>query len=100
MEKWADFLISAVRYNAQKTHIDKVRSHKDEGDNVGTGEETTREDIVRKIKEGKTFVTIYKSNDKWKKGEDVRIVDIDGQEYIRTDRNRTKKDNLGELPEF
>ena len=26
-EKWADFLASAVQYDAQKTHFEKVRVH-------------------------------------------------------------------------
>ena len=47
---------------------------------------------------GKTIVTAIKNSDnKWKKGEDVRIFD---EKYIRTDPNGTKKDNLGSIPEF
>jgi hypothetical protein len=34
-DKWADYLISAVRYDAAGTHIDKVRVHEDEGEKVG-----------------------------------------------------------------
>ena len=33
----------------------------------------------------------------WVVGEDVRVVD---NEYLRTDSNRTKADNLGKLPRF
>lgn len=35
MEKWADYLISEVRYNSQHTHIDQVKIHEDNGDSVG-----------------------------------------------------------------
>ena len=35
-----------------------------------------------------------------KKGEDVHIVKVDDEKFIRTDKNETKKDNLGNLPEF
>jgi len=28
------------------------------------------------------------------------IVEIDGENFIRTNRNKNKSDNLGELPEF
>ena len=34
MMKWADYLISAVQYNIQHTHIVTVRHHLDMGDNV------------------------------------------------------------------
>jgi hypothetical protein len=33
-------------------------------------------------------------------GEDVRGVVIDGESFLRTDANKIKADNLGELPEF
>jgi len=101
MEKWADFLISAVRYNAEETHIEMVRVHEDLGDNVGDVKEILREGIVAGIKNGKTYLTIFKTNEgKWKKGEDVRIIRIGDEEFIRTDRNATPKDNLGSLPRF
>ena len=32
MAKWADFAISAVRFNAAHTHIDRVKVHTDDGE--------------------------------------------------------------------
>jgi hypothetical protein len=37
------------------------------------------------------------ADDKWKQGADVHLID---DEYLTTDRNSTKRDNLGNLPEF
>ncbi len=37
MAKWADYLISAVQYNAAGAHIAKVMRHPDNGESVGTG---------------------------------------------------------------
>jgi len=37
---------------------------------------------------------------KYVRGEDVRVVEIDGAKYIRTDANKAKADNLGTLPRF
>lgn len=102
MEKWADFLISAVRYNAEKTHIDIVKAHEDLGDNMGSAVETPRSTVVTNIKNGITYMTVFKNETtgKYDKGEDVGIVTVNNTEYIRTDANSEACDNLGELPEF
>jgi len=100
-DKWADYLISAVRYNTAETHIDAVRVHEDNGDSVGPGGTWTRASVVKSLEAGHTFVTIYQGgNDKWQRGAEVRIVRIAGQKYIRTDADATPKDNLGNLPRF
>ena len=41
-----------------------------------------------------TVKTKYFRNGSWHVGEDVRVVD---NEYLRTDPNNTKRDNLGKL---
>ena len=101
MEKWADYLISAVRYDSEQSQIEKVRVHEDKGDEVGSAFELSRREVIANIKSKKTYITIYKGQDnKWKKGEEVQIIVVDGTEYIRTDRNQKKSDNLENLPEF
>ncbi len=101
MAKWADYCISAVRYNSEHTHIVKTRVHADSGDSIGAANEWTRAEVVDAIGRGKTFVTITRNSDgKWSKGEDVRIVTVNGTKYIRTDANSKASDNLGNLPEF
>jgi len=101
MAKWADYCISAVRYNPERTHIVKVKVHINSGDTIGTATEWTRSEVVTVIGAGKTFVTITRTTDgKWNKGEDVRIIIVNGVKYIRTDANSKASDNLGNLPEF
>jgi len=100
MEKWADFLISAVRYSADGTHIEKVRVHEDKGDTVGSPSESLRTEVVNNIKNGKTYVTIFKEQDKWKKGQDVHIIKVGNEEFIRTDKNQIARDNLENLLTF
>lgn len=101
MDKWADYLISEVSYNNERTHISKVKAHEDKGDSVGPAEECSREAIVKVIKQGTTFVTIFKGqNGKWNKGKDVHIIKIGTEEFLRTDQNQRKVDNLENLPEF
>jgi len=101
MSKWADYGISAVKFNEAHTHINKVRVHPDNGDSIGAFTEQTRMDIVNAIKKGTTFVTIFKGSDgKWQKGQSVYIIKINGVEYIKTVDNGKAVDNLDNLPEF
>ena len=101
MDKWADYGISEVRYNADHTHIDKVLVHPDNGDTIGSAIEKTRQQVVLDIKAGLTFVTITKgSGEKWSKGQPVYIIKVNGTEYIKTVDNGEAKDNLENLPEF
>lgn len=101
MSKWADYLISAVRYDPTHNYISDLMVRQDSEDSVGPSSIWTRNQVVSSIERGYTFVSIYKRRDgKWYKGEDVRVIEIDGVKYLRTDSNHTKQDNLGELPEF
>lgn len=101
MNKWADYGISAVRYNATHQHIDRVRIHPDNGETIGAPAEYARADIVTAIKKGITFVTIFKGTDgNWKKGQPIYIIKVHNVEYIKTVDNGKAADNLENLPEF
>jgi hypothetical protein len=101
MEKWADYGISKVRYNDEETYIVKVKVLEDEGDAFSLAEEWTRSKVVSAIERGKTFVTILRgANNKWKKGQEIHIITVNGIKYIRTDQNRKASDNLENLPKF
>ncbi len=101
MTVWADYGISKVRYNSERTHIVKVMAHQDNGSSMGTGTEMTRSQVVAAIERGTTFVTILRASDgKWNKGQDVHTVTVNGVKYIRTDGNSRASDNLENLPEF
>lgn len=99
--KWADYLISKVRYNDKHTHITDVYVHEDKGDTVGSGTSETRQWVVGKIDSGYTFYTIIEGSDgKWQKGQKVVKDRVIGTDYITTKPNRTAKDNLENLPEY
>lgn len=100
MTKWADYCISRKRMNSLGTHIDKVMVHVDNGDTIGSESEWARSQVVKEIENTHTFVTIRKVDGKWQRGEDVRIIIVNGVKYIRTDSNNTEADNLGNLPDF
>ena len=68
MSKWADYGISAVKYNAEHTHIVKVKARRDNGDTIGSPSEQTRQNVIAAIKKGTTYVTITKNADsEWAK---------------------------------
>jgi len=97
----ADYGISKVRYNNERTHIVKVIVHQDNGTSMGSGSEMTRSQVVSAIDRGTAFVTILRTSDgKWKRGQDVHTVTVNGVRYIRTDSNSSASDNLESLPEF
>ncbi|MGE4158829.1 MAG: DUF3892 domain-containing protein [Planctomycetota bacterium] len=101
MTKWADYAISAVRYNEKRTHIDKVQAYEDGDKGLGALVEFSREQVVAAIKNKTTFVTMFKNKDgKWSKGQPVFIIKINKVEYIKTVDNGSERDNLENLPEF
>jgi hypothetical protein len=100
-ETWADYLISAVRYNAAETHIEKVQVREDEGEKVGSPSTWERSKVVSNLEGGNTFVTITESSDgTWQRGAEVRIVTVREVKYIRTNADATEEDNLEDLPRF
>lgn len=101
MSKWADYGISEVRYNREHTHIDQVKVHEDNGETISASTIWKREDVVKAIENGKTFVTILKSPEgKWNKGQLIYIIKVGGIKFIKTFDNNKPSDNLENLPEF
>ncbi len=101
MARWADYVIVGVRYNVDNSQIDSVQRSPDLGDKLGKANVVKRAEIVASIRDGATHVTAYRNNDgtdTWRKGDSVGIIEDTG--FIRTDGNKTKADNLGNLREF
>ena len=95
-----DFCISAVRYSANKQHIEQLRVHVDNPSSIGEARTVDRAFVADLIRlEKATFQTVIKNpaTQKWKNGAPVHVID---DVYLSTDRNSTKKDNLGNLPVF
>jgi len=100
MVKWADYCISAVRYNSNGTHIEKVQVHEDQDSSIGSPQTWTRSQVIDALDKRYTFVTITKNGNTWNKGADVHKVIVNNKKYIRTDKNQSASDNLGKLPRF
>lgn len=102
MSKWADFLISAIRYeNDMRTSvITYLKVHKDTGEEVGAGCTWSREEVINALYDGKTFYTILKSiSGEWKRGAHVALVTKNGRPII-TDNEYTELDYLSDLQEL
>lgn len=97
MAKWADYMISAVCYDDNGDRIVKVERY---ASKYGDPTRVKKSRVVRNLEKGKTYVTIRKDNGDWKKGEDVHIVSVGGEKFIKTNENKKETDNLGDLPEF
>jgi hypothetical protein len=101
MDKWADYCISHVRYDDSKTHIAQVKVHQDLGDSLGVPSAWERADVLDSLRNEESFCTIIKGTDnKWNRGAIIKIVTINGMDYIKTVKDSIEKDNLGELPTF
>jgi Protein of unknown function (DUF3892) len=100
-EKWADYIITAVRFNSTGTHIEAVQIRADNGDTAGAATVATRAQVIASLEAGRTFCTATKSSDgNWQKGAAVKIVVVDQQKYLRTKADSIKADNLDRLPTF
>ena len=59
--------------------------------------EYTKQAVINFINDGNEVKTKYRKNGFWVVGENVHVVD---NQYIRTDSNSIKADNLENLPEY
>jgi hypothetical protein len=99
MGKWADYLISEVKYG--KNHlIEQVMIHTEDEGEISSGELLDRSQISHNIKNGKTYKTIFHSLKGWKEGDSVQVNRVDGDSFIRIDTNKAEQDFLGSILQF
>lgn len=99
MARWANYLVSAVQRTTDGD-IARVVVHIDEGDTVGTGKIYDATVVISLIEKGSTFCTIvwnYNTGG-WNRGALIDTVERNGWIYLRTIRDKTRRDNLGNLP--
>lgn len=99
--KYGDFSVSAVRYSAGNGHIVAVKVHVyDAAKNQMLEKgEMTRDEVVKHIHAGKTFVTILVQDGKWIAGAPLQIISL-VTDYLKTKADKTTKDNLEALPTY
>lgn len=96
MEKWANYLISHVSRDLNGNVI-KVSLHEDNGDTVSAGIVKTKDEVVDLLKKGYLIETTIWGYSRWQRGAKVHFVKDGVNEYLRTSRNSTDKDNLDNL---
>lgn len=99
-DKWCDYGVFRVHDSADPKRIAEIKVRKDNGDKFGEETAWSRAKAVEQIESGLSLVTVRNVDGKYQRGEDVRVISIDGLKYLRTDRNNIKSDNLGELPKY
>jgi hypothetical protein len=102
MNKWADYLISAVRYKTDSSSkvIAYFKVHTDNGNSIGESITWSKEELLEALVKGNSFVTIIKKeNGKWTKGMEVTI-SSNKEIFVRTDFRNIPEDLLESLPEF
>jgi len=97
MDKWADYLISEVSYDAEHLISIAIR-HQDTDQGITKGKPVDRLTISSDIKNGISYITIYSGKNSWKKGHKIQTFSIGGEPFLRIDGNKVKLDHLGDLP--
>lgn len=95
-----NFYISAIKMDSTNQHIEFVKVHENKGDTIGPGTVNSRAFVGQLIRTGKIefkTITYIKAENLWSVGAKVEVMTDD---YITTDPNKTKRDNLGNLPTF
>ena len=97
MTKWADYLISEVRYD--KNHlIEEVKIHTDDEGVISEPNMVDRSQLSHSLTNGKTYRTIFHSLNGWKPGDLVNVSRVGGDYYyIRIDKNKVDRDFLGSI---
>ena len=102
MEKWADYLISAVRHQVDsgKRIASHFKIHSDKGSFIGESTTWTKEEVLNAISSGNSFMTIYRErNGNWRRGMFVSLAKVEDL-FLRTDSQKLAADSLVELPDF
>ena len=95
-----DFYISAIKMDSNNQHIELVKIHENLGKKIGPDTVNSRAFVGELIRKGKAefkTITYNKEKKSWSVGAKVEVMTDD---FITTDPNKTKHDNLGNLPTF
>lgn len=98
MEKFCYIL--AVKYQAAPKHIEHVKAKIYLLEKMYETKTYSRQEILSLIDDGFSVFTATEKNNELEIGAPVEGVEINNQRYLKTVRNTSGGDNLGELPTF
>jgi len=101
------FGITEVSYDTDHSRIVRVKAREFSNEGQLSGpKDFLRQTVVEAIEGGHTFVTLTEQPvipgkpKTFNVGPNVIVVEIRNEKFIKTEKNETEDDNLGELPEF
>lgn len=99
MADWPNYVVTAVRYDGTK--IDSVRRRRAADGSLSDPIEIPRQAVAQDLEYDVSYCTaIRDANDEWKRGDDIRSYELDGELFITTEEGENPADNLEGLPEF
>jgi len=74
MKKWADYLVSKVKWSLDRNRIERFMIHEDKGTQIATPTERNRNWVIQQIRNGRTFCCIHRTeNNRWIQGKKIRL---------------------------
>ena len=99
MTEWANYIITAVRYEGTK--IDKVKRRREANGDLSDPIEVPRVAVAQDLEFDVSYCTAIRDEDgDWVRGDDVKAYELDGELFIKTQEGDDPADNLEGLPEF
>jgi len=96
MAKKAEFYISGIRMNPSGNQIESFRRHKATAVSVEDCDYISRHAILEDIRNGVNYATAFPDKDgNLRKGSTISIFK---EKFLRSNENKSEKDNLGNLP--
>lgn len=95
------FLIGGVRYNKDRTHINRLKVHEVAEGKIQPARYMLRTEVISHLRAGDGFLAVAVGKDgKMVQGPDLVIMTLAGNDYLRTDRIDRETDFVEMVPEF
>ena len=86
--------------NEEDTRIVAVKAMEYLGEKLLSIKTYNRSEVVKSLEDNKWFTCKETKKNHYKRQEEIHTYKTKNDVFIRTDKNETESDNLGELPEF
>jgi hypothetical protein len=97
----ADFYVEKVRYSKDRTRILTASVRENSGTKLSKAYDMQRDQMLDLLHQGKHFMTIFRNESgKYRRGAVIRMAEVNGRDFIRTDQYQVKYDQLDQLPEY
>lgn len=98
MEELANFIITHLRRGTSPGRLDKARLLERQGEQFEDRDLVERDELIELLESGqRVFVWDDELEDL---GAEVDVVRVQGDKFLRTDGQRLRADNLGDIPEI